>query len=287
MGRGLHAESREIIVRAYAVLEREHPSGVRRVAYALFGNQAGARVKKLGELLTRARKLGVIPWEWISDETRLERRPFVVNDTGDMRDIHRHCPDYDPWREQPVRIVVWSEKSVGGTLAPVLDRFCVPFLVHHGNTSTTVMHATARQTRTDRRRLVILYCGDHDPKGLRISEDDVPKRLATYGAVNVQVRRLALLRDDAVRLRALRDPFKPDDRDIEWYCARTGLSYGVELEAIPSTELRERVEMAIRAEIVDVAAWNRVMNASQVVRESWEAYVDHWQPPAIQGLGSE
>src|SRR3954447_9539363 len=120
MGRGLSAESVQLIARAYTVLEREHPSGVRRVAYALFGNQAGARVKKLGELLTWARKMGVIPWDWISDETRPERMPYVVEDTGAMRDLQRSCPSYDPWRDQPVRVVVWSEKSVGGTLAPVL-----------------------------------------------------------------------------------------------------------------------------------------------------------------------
>jgi|KBSMisStaDraftv2_1062788.scaffolds.fasta_scaffold18459_7 hypothetical protein len=287
MGRGLSAESRHLIQRAFDVLEVEHPSGVRRVAYALFGNRAGEEVKKLGKLLTRARKMGVIPWAWISDETRPERSPFVVNDTGEMRDVHRECPSYDPWRGQPVRVVVWSEKSVGGTLAPVLDRFLVPFLVHHGNTSTTIMHATAEATRYDERRLVILYVGDHDPKGLRISEDDVPTRLAEYGAVNVRVQRLALMRPDAVRLKKLQDPFKPGDPDIEWYRKRTGLGYGVELEAIPSTDLRERLTDAIRAEIVDVDAWNRVIDASDAVRESWEAYVDQWQAPSIRGLGSE
>jgi len=287
MGRGLSADSRRIIDQAYEVLEQEHPSGVRRVAYALFGNQAGQRVKKLGELLTRARKLGVIPWDWISDETRPERTPFVVVDSADLRLVHRSCPSYDPWREQPVRVVVWSEKSVGGTLAPVLDNFLVPFMVHHGNTSTTIMHRTAVTTQMDPRDLIILYVGDHDPKGLRISEDDIPKRLAVYGAVNVTVKRIALLKPDAVRLQHLKDRFKADDADVAWYRAHTGLHYGVELEAIPSTELRERIEAAIRAEIVDVAAWNRVVNASAVVRESWEAYVDQWRAPAIQGLGSE
>ncbi|MFH1605190.1 MAG: hypothetical protein ABIH03_14950 [Pseudomonadota bacterium] len=269
------------------MLAVEHPSGVRRVAYALFGNQAGQRVKKLGELLTRARKTGAIPWEWISDETRPERAPFVVIDSGDMRDLHRVCPSYDPWQDQPNRVVVWSEKSIGGTLAPVLDRFLVPFLVHHGNTSTTIMHATAKRTRQDARTLVILYVGDHDPKGLRISEDDIPKRLATYGAVNVRVRRLALLRADAIRLTALQDSFKPNDLDVAWYRRQTGLSYGVELEAISSIELRDRVEEAVQEEITDVTAWKRVMHASDVVRENWEAYVDHWPAPAIRGLGSE
>ena len=152
----------------------------------------------------------------------------MVRDVDTMRGLHRDCPSFDPWQQQPVRVVVWSEKSVGGTLAPVLDRYAVPFLVHHGNTSTTVMHATAESTHHDDRELVILYVGDHDPKGLRISEDDVPTRLDDYGAVNVQVVRLALLHDDAVHLKDLRDPFKPSDPDVDWYRKRTGLSYGVE-----------------------------------------------------------
>lgn len=281
MGRGLSVDSRDLIRRAHAVLEREHPSGVRRVAYALFGNAAGKEVKKLGRLLTRARKTGEIPWAWINDSTRTEVAPFVVDDMGNIRAANRHCPSYDPWKQQPVRVKVWSEKAVSGTLGPVLDRLLVPFTVHHGNTSSTEMRKLAESTWIDDRRLVILYVGDHDPKGLRISEHDLPKRLAEYDAANATVRRVALLLADAVRLKDQRDAFKPNDSDVRWYRARTDLNYGVELEAIPSTELRERVERAILEEIVDVAAWDRVMNASRVVRESWEAYVDQWQVPIV------
>jgi hypothetical protein len=43
-------------------------------------------------------------------------------------------------------------------------------------------------------------------------------------------------------------PFKKQDPDAPWYQDRTGLNYGVELEAIPATELRDRVKAAIRAE---------------------------------------
>jgi hypothetical protein len=55
---------------------------------------------------------------------------------------------------------------------------------------------------------------------------------------------VALLREDAVRLIALKDTFKPGDSDIAWYRRHTGLDYGIELEAIPSTDLRDRVETA-------------------------------------------
>jgi hypothetical protein len=304
MGRGLHAESRQLIQRAYDVLEVEHPSGVRRVAYALYGNQAGAMVKKLGRLLVRARKDGDIPWAWIDDSTRPDVLPFVVNDVGDMRDVHRSCPSYNPWNEQPARVVVWTEKSVGGTLEPVLNSYLVPFCVHHGNTSwDKIRHAV--DLIDGRHRLVVLYVGDHDPKGLRISEHDLPRRLSEYAALVgedipplISVRRVALLQHDAMQLTAFRDEFKPGDTDVNWYRARTGLNYGVELEAIPSTQLRSLVEAAIRKEILNVGAWKRVMATSRAVRDSWEAYVDQWKPPknapkknvptnSIVGLGSE
>ena len=256
---------------------------MRRVAYALFGNRAGQEVKRLGKLLTRARKTGEIPWGWINDSTRTEVAPFVVTDMNDLRSLNRSCPSFDPWLAQPVRVKVWSEKSIGGTLEPVLGRFLVPFTVHHGNTSTSVMHELAETTWTDNRELVVLYVGDHDPKGLRISEDDLPKRFAEYDVAHARIKRVALMKADAMRLADLKDPFKKDDSDADWYRRTTGLRYGVELEAIPSTELRDRVEAAILEEIRDADAWFRTMEASEVVRESWQAYVDQWPIPPIRG----
>ena len=79
----------------------------------------------------------------------------------ELRAERRDCAADDPWQQQPVRLAVWSEKSVGGTLAPVLDGFLVPFQVHYGNTSTTMIHRTAASTRRAPRALVILYVNDH------------------------------------------------------------------------------------------------------------------------------
>jgi hypothetical protein len=289
MGRGLSAESRSLIDRAYEVLRVEHPSGVRRVTYALFGNQADTFVKRVGKQLGNARKRGLIPWEWISDDTRPCIEPFVVEDMNDLRTMNAVCPSYNPWPSQGVRVVIWSEKSLGGTLMPLLKDYLVRFQVHHGNTSLTELRKYAEWTRHNpHMRLVILYVGDHDCKGLRISEDDIPKRLRERRAINWDVKRVAILRADAEAVNVEdRDAFKPKDADVKWYRAHTGLSYGVEVETLPSTELRNRVEQALLAEIVDAAAWNRSIDASRLVRESWEAYVDQWPAPSIEGLGSE
>ncbi len=288
MGRGLSAESRQLIQRAYDNLAVEHPSGIRRVAYALFGNQADALVKKLGKQLGNARKRGLIPWEWISDDTRPSIMPFVVEDMNDLRSMNAVCPSYDPWPSQGVRVVIWSEKSLGGTLKPLLESYLVEFQVHHGNSSLTWIHEYARWTRQHpHRRLVILYVGDHDCKGLRISEDDIPKRMRERGATNWQVKRVAILQADAVATDpSLRDRFKPKDKDIAWYRQHTGLGYGVEVETLPSNVLRDRLEAAINAEITNIEAWNRTVAASQIVRESWESYVQQWPMPSIPPLGS-
>jgi hypothetical protein len=209
---------------------------------------------------------------------------------NDLRHMNAVCPDYNPWPSQGARVVIWSEKSLGGTLKPILDEYLVSFHVQHGNTSDTVIHKAAEWCRQHPTMvLVILYVGDHDPKGLRISEEDIHKRLGgDEGITNYIVHRVAILRSDveAVR-REDRDAFKPKDPDIAWYVRRTGLSYGVEVEAIPSTELRDRVEAAIKAEITNAEAWHRTINASQTVRESWQEYVQRWPMPAISPLGSE
>ena len=291
MGRGLSPASKDLIARAHAVLEREHPSGVRRVAYALVGNQAEQWVKKLSKLLTRARKDGLIPWSWIADDSRPERLPYVVEDVEQLRLYGTSIPSFDPWLSQKAVVVVWSEKSVGGTLAPVLDRYLVPFQVQHGHTSTTIIRARAVRTARDPRgrRLVVIWVGDHDASGWDMSERDAPGRLVEYGLdpADFTVTRVAITRRDVDDLEAFRDPVKTSDTRTPAYVRATGLRFGVELEALDSRVLRQRVEDAIRSHITDPAAWDRAMAASEAVRASWETYARAWRPPAIPPLGSE
>jgi hypothetical protein len=45
---------------------------------------------------------------------------------------------------------------------------------------------------SDRRPLIILYCGDLDPSGACMSEVDLPKRLKEYGGDHVTIKRIAI-----------------------------------------------------------------------------------------------
>jgi hypothetical protein len=290
MGRGLALATRSLLTECVRVLEEEHPTGPRRVCYSLFGNQASNWTKKIGRLLCKARRLGLVPWAWIADDTRPEILPNVAESIENVRAYNRSVPALDPWLTQANKVVIWSEKSVGGTLQPVLDEFLLPFQIHHGNTSDTVLNSHVERMLRDRcgRHFVPLWVGDHDASGLDMGRDCI-ERLISLGLSpdDFTFERVAITREDVTALWEFRDPVKKTtktkkgDPRTPGYIKATGLEYGVELEAMNTNVLRDRVRDAVKRYITDPAAWNRSMNASAVVQESWRAYADRWQPPIL------
>jgi len=284
MGRGPSRESKDLMDLIYEVFQREHPMGPRRVAYAIYGNRAGSMAAKVGKLCGRMLDEGRLPLHWYDDSSRSYVEPFVAEDLNHVALIGRQAPPLDPWADQPVVVKCWSEKSVGDTLAPVLERYSVPFLNTRGWNARKILMEEARRAETDPRRLVIVYCGDHDASGLRMSEVDLPNRLGKYGAVDYELRRVAIVAEDfaAMKAKGLVDKIKPGDPNRKWYVEHTGETVGVELEALPAPDLRQRVEDAIRDAVADPAAWKRSIEASKAICDSWQEWVDLWPGPSIR-----
>src|SRR5215831_4400794 len=139
---------------------------------------------RVSRLLTDAREDGTIPWSWLVDETRsLEGwRTWADPEEYARREARSYCRDF--WALQPVTVEVWSEKgTVRGVLAPVLEKYLVPFQAIHGFGSATAVHKAANSA--DDRPLHVLYVGDFDPSGMRMSEVDLPGRLAEYGGHHI------------------------------------------------------------------------------------------------------
>jgi hypothetical protein len=255
MGRGISPESKRLMERILEVFRSEHPIGPRRCTYAIVGNRASTWVQKVGQLCGRLLDDGRLPLAWYDDSSRAYVEPYVVEDV----EAHAHgctLPRYDPWKLQGLRVVVWSEKSVGGTLSPVCDRYAVPFLNTSGWQSRKLLMEEARRVLETLRKLVVIYVGDHDASGVRMSEADLPSRLSQYvtglkgpwrGSPLYEIRRVAVTDKDVKRLRRLDygDPLKPTDPNARWYREKTGLDFGIELEALPAPLLRKRVATAI------------------------------------------
>jgi hypothetical protein len=280
-GRGRSQHSLDIIKAMHEIAEAAQPITGRGVGYKLFSlnfipSMSKEDMKVVYRLLKEAREEGIILWDWIVDESRnLEQVATWDNPAQYMRAVARSYRR-DFWQQQPQRIVVWSEKgTIRGVVQPVLDDYGVGFRVLHGFGSATIINDMAQDG--DDRPLTILYIGDYDPSGLYMSERDIPERLERYGADNITVKRIALLRADCTLLGS-RPAFnvkeKIKDPRAPWFRKNYG-QLCWELDAMDPNDLRSRIEDEINKHIEPVA-WERCRVVDVAERESMRSFLDQW-----------
>jgi hypothetical protein len=225
--------------------------------------------------LVWAREKGIIPWEWIVDETRAAERPCTWEEPEDFIATAMQSYRRDRWALQEDRVEVWSEKgTVRGTLAPVLNRYGITFRVMHGFASATAVYQVAQETRRADTPWAIYYIGDWDPSGLYMSEEDLPQRLADFEA-NIALMRLALAAEDTgPHLPSFAVETKQSDSRYRWFREQYGTQCW-ELDAMSPVDLRARVEAAIQRHI-EWDAWERCDTAEAAERRSLAEFLHTW-----------
>jgi hypothetical protein len=278
-GRGMAQKSLILIATMHDIAEATQPITGRGIGYKLFTRKLIRSMKKKNmqrvyRLLKEARERGLIPWSWIVDETReIERQPSW-NDPADFVATVKRAYRRDFWDQQPVRVVVVSEKgTVRGLLAPVLNELGVGFLPVHGFSSATAVYDIAQDN--DGRPLIVIYVGDYDPSGLFMSECDLPKRFAKYNGDHVLINRIALLPSQTASLPSFPASDKKKDPRYSWFVRNYG-DQCWELDAMDPNDLRECVRQAIENEIVDRAAWERCAIVERAERKSLRDVLDSW-----------
>jgi hypothetical protein len=266
---------------ARVILEEIQPATVRAVCYRLFTTglidaMTKTNTNKVSRALVSAREQGIIPWEWIVDETReVEQVPSWNNPDSLIRAaVAQYRKDY--WYHQPNHVEVFSEKgTVRGTLKPLLDEFGVAFRVMHGYGSATAIKGIAEVSAANSKPFIALYVGDWDCSGLHMSEIDLPQRIAQYGG-NVHVVRLALSRNDVERgqLPSFDADTKRGDPRYRWFVRQYG-STCWELDALSPVVLRNRVRAGI-IQRLDIRAWNRMVDVEAAERESMSDVLGQW-----------
>jgi hypothetical protein len=270
LGRGMAPESINLIEAMRVIAEAAQPITGRGVGYKLFvqkliPSMERSDMRRVYRLLLKAREEGIIPWEWIVDETRgIERVATWSNIEAYVRATMR---DYrrDFWQQQPHRVQVWSEKgTVRGLLAPVLDEYAVGFNPVHGFNSGTNTHETAEDD--DGRPLIILYVGDFDPSGMFMSEVDLPKRFDRYEGYHITLQRIALTPAHTPGLPSFPAADKIKDPRYKWFVANHGRQCW-ELDAMDPNDLRDCVEEEI-TKLIEPDAWARCEVVNRAEQES-------------------
>jgi hypothetical protein len=282
-GRGKAQKSLDLIDAAHRILEEIHPASVRAVCYRLFVNglipsMSKANTAKVSTQLVWAREQGILPWEWVVDETREAERITTWSSPEQIITAAMRGYRADYWAAQPEWVEVWSEKgTVRSTLAPVLREYGVTCRVMHGFGSATSLHDIAEETADSDKWLTVLYVGDWDPSGMQMSEVDLPRRLERYEGC-ATIKRVALDASDVVRgttLPSFEVESKAKDPRYKWFVENYGHRCW-ELDALSPVILRQRVDDAI-LELLDVDAWNRSIEVEAAERESMSTVLTAWQ----------
>jgi hypothetical protein len=254
--RGRNKSTLRLIEAMRNVADEMHPITGRGIGYKLFtakliDSMSTSDMSSVYRALKLAREDGVIPWDWIIDETRdLEMVTTWINGS-DLADSFFYRRDL--WQSQPVTVEVWSEKgTVRGVLWPVLAELGVGFRVMHGFSSATCVHDVSNNGNNDR-PLIALYVGDRDPSGLCMTEIDLPKRIEEYGGSHIELRRIALTAEQARALPGFSVETKKKDPRYGWYKRNYGADCW-ELDAMDPRALRDLVRTEIEA-LIDDHLW--------------------------------
>jgi hypothetical protein len=280
--RGMAKKSIDLIQAMYAAARAAQPITGRGIGYKLFTaglipSMERKEMQSVYRLLRVAREQGLIPWEWIVDETRsLERVSTWANPEAYARSVARSYRR-DFWDQQPDRVEVWSEKgTVRGVLQPVLDHYAVGFRVMHGFTSATSIHDAADDN--DGRDLYVLYVGDYDPSGLFMSDRDIPSRLEKYGGTHITVVRIALLSHQLTNLTWFPATDKKKDPRYKWFIENYG-RHCWELDAMDPNDLRAVVEASIK-QMIEPTAWERCEQINAAEHASLQEVIKNWAQAA-------
>jgi hypothetical protein len=231
-------------------------------------------MQKVYRLLKEAREEGIVPWEWIVDETRSLERTSTWDDPEQYARSVARSYRRDFWNQQPHRVEVWSEKgTIRGVLQPVLDEYAVGFRVMHGFTSATSVYEAAQDD--DGRDLIVLYVGDYDPSGMFMSEEDLPKRLSEYDGDHITLKRIALTRDQLRGLPSFNASEKKKDPRYKWFIMNHSRSCW-ELDAMDPNDLRDCVKAAIE-DLIEPIAWQRCDMVNKAEQESLKTILKGWK----------
>lgn len=235
---------------AFEELQEGHPMTLRQVHYRIVGRgdttytNTRGDYNQLSKWLVRDRLDGLIPWAWIEDRLRKPRHVAMWEDLPGFVSAVRSSYRRDVWQDQPEYLEAWLEKdALSGIFSDVLRPYGVTLNVGRGfDSATSVKDAADRFGDGD--GITVLYFGDFDPSG----EDMVRSfraRLGEHGCFP-EITKCALTFEDIERYDLPPDFTKATDSRRAAFVARYG-DVAVELDALPVSVLRERIDGEVRS----------------------------------------
>lgn len=265
----------------YAIAEGAHPCSARHIYYLGIGRlwdkdtghsrrNYSVVVRELGYM----REHALLPWDWITDGTRLVRQAEQFDSIEDALAHSAQTYRRNLWASQRRRVEVWCESdSVAGVLLPITDGWGVGLYSCRGQSSKTYVHEAVVGALRQPKPLSTCFVGDWDPSGRSVPRS-VAERMERYGNgdLDLDFRQIAVTAADVRSGQFTSHYVNTADVNFTRYqqeCRREGIDphTAVEVEALSPGLLRSRLSDAIETLVDDVAAWNLLARTEEAEQE--------------------
>lgn len=239
--------------------------------------------KRLGSIVSDARRAGMIDWNAIEDRTRNLKSVGTWTNPQEIIDAVASSYKLNPWDTQENYVEVWFEKdALIGVFERPASRLRLPFFSCRGYPSDSEVWGAARRLgqidMIGGQKPIVLHFGDHDPSGIDMTRD-IEDRLRMFGGHfglrRLEVRRLALNMDQIEQYDPPPNPAKESDSRFQEYMLTHG-DESWELDALEPSVLAALVEDEI-SDLIDRDAWDDTMAQEREEKELLGQTSERWE----------
>jgi hypothetical protein len=227
------------------IVQEMRPMTVRQVFYqaTVHGivEKSEAGYTKVQTDLVRLRRGGHLPYDWLADNTRWQRKPrtflSVEEALNDTARLYRKAL----WADVGAYVEIWLEKdALAGVILPVTSTYDVPLMVARGYASLSFLHSAAEFIDGLTVPTFIYHLGDFDPSGVNAGEkiEETLRELAP--TADITFERIAVTPEQITAWALPTRPTKMSDSRAKGFG-----DISVELDAIHPDHLRGLVQNAI------------------------------------------
>lgn len=235
-------QRREALLQIVAAIR---PATVRQAYYqatvAGLVEKTEAGYAKVQTDLVLLRRDGALPYHWLADNTRWQRKPSTFRSIEDALNETAALYRKSLWTDAENYVEVWLEKdALSGVIYPITEAFDVPLMVSRGYASLSFLNSAADYIASIDRPTFIYHLGDFDPSGVDAGRKIEATLREMAPAAEIHFERLAVTLDQIRDWRLPTRPTKTTDTRAKGFG-----EISVELDAIPPQKLRALVQIAI------------------------------------------
>jgi hypothetical protein len=227
------------------MVENMKPMTVRQVFYQAsvqgIVEKSEAGYTQVQTDLVKMRRAGDLPYTWLADNTRWQRKPNTFDSIRDALTETARFYRKSLWTHADAYVEVWLEKdALSGVIYPVTSMFDVPLMVARGYASLSFLHSAADHIGGLDVPTYIYHLGDFDPSGVNAGEKIEETLREMTPEAEIHFERLAVVSDQIWAWNLPTRPTKTSDTRAKNFGA-----VSVELDAIDPRTLRAIVQQAI------------------------------------------